>query len=172
MYYRVFATFFIVLFFSSNISAIATGGDPPGSISVTTPNQNGNYTVSWTKPLEPGTYSLSSNSISAFAPTPIPKPTPIPTLYQYRLYVSKNGGSWANVLYNVPTLSHAVVGQSNGSYRYSVKACTFYQCSVSTYSRTIVIADTPVTDGREVQYIHTDLLGSPVAESDQDGEIK
>lgn len=173
MYYRVFATFFIVLLFSSNISAIATGGDPPASVSVTTPNQNGDYIVSWTAPFVcSGTICLSSMSISAA--TPLQTPTAIPTIYSYRLYVSKNGGSWTTVvLQNAYTLSHAVVGQTNGSYQYSVKACTFYQCSPEKFSNTVVVgaAPPPPPSSNQVIFIHTDLLGTPSVETDENGDV-
>ena len=107
--------------------------------------------------------ALGSSSLSAFIS--------IPTLYQYRLDVSKNGGSWTSVLYNVYTLTHSVIGQTDGSYQYSVRACTFFQCSVRKYSSTVVIASPPASGGGTVQFIHTDLLGSPVATSDEQGNI-
>lgn len=61
---------------------------------------------------------------------------------------------------------------SYGAYYFRVKACIGVECSGYTYSgQTMVINQAPDSSSRRVIYVHTDLLGSPSAETNAAGNL-
>lgn len=121
----------------------------PASISTNSPNSDGSITVSW---------GVASGNV-----------------YNYQLEESKNGGAYTNVYagtLRTKTLSNRTQGST---YTYRVRASAGSN-GLYKYSgwRTSAAVSVPIPPSVEssVIYIHTDLLGSPVAESNEAGEIE
>ncbi|MCG9771338.1 fibronectin type III domain-containing protein [Pseudoalteromonas piscicida] len=55
---------------------------------------------------------------------------------------------------------------SPNKYRYRLKACNTHGCSSWSYSNEVSVKEKPI-QSKGIVFIHTDLLGSPVAESSQ-----
>lgn len=60
---------------------------------------------------------------------------------------------------------YSITGKANGTYNYYVDTC--YQ--TCTRSNTVAVT---VNRGKKVIFVHTDLLGSPVAETDKNGNVQ
>jgi len=84
----------------------------------------------------------------------------------YNIEKSLNMGGWTSAIDGDTGLSETF-NLGNGSWRFRVMACNDFNCtSASSASSPVTI-----TGSREVQFIHTDLLGSPVATSNKEGNI-
>ncbi|MCF7516447.1 fibronectin type III domain-containing protein [Pseudoalteromonas sp. L23] len=80
--------------------------------------------------------------------------------------VKVNDGSWTNSKVYLGT-SDVFKDLNPSTYQYRVRACGYTQdCSGWSYSNQVRVEDKPVQLKKTV-FIHTDLLGSPVAESNQ-----
>lgn len=81
----------------------------------------------------------------------------------YRLEQKFNSGAWQPV-YSGPELTYPAVVTS-GTYVYRVQACANDMCSGYKNSATVNVAGTKTDYSSRVIFIHTDLLGSPAAET-------
>lgn len=109
-------------------------------------------------------------------------PVDIPVNYEYQLYRSENyGASWdylgflSKAVGVMPPYKSVHRDNSIGTYQYKAKIClndvgTEEVCS--KFSDVVTVSVTESLAIPAVIYIHTDLLGSPVAESDEQGRVK
>ncbi len=88
-----------------------------------------------------------------------------PTASSYTLQERRNANSWQNIT----TQSSRAFSRyrSDGEYIYRVKACNISGCS--NWQTSINVT---VRLEKQVIFIHTDLLGSPAAESNMNGDIE
>lgn len=102
-----------------NITADWTAPGAPGGVSASNPDGAGAHRVSWNAP-------------SGAVP-----------VVEYRVYRSKNGGSYQH--YSTVSSTYKDTGsQYNGTYRYKVKACNGTGCSAySTASNLVTVARAP-----------------------------
>ncbi|TQV65649.1 hypothetical protein FKG94_28400 [Exilibacterium tricleocarpae] len=122
----------------------------PASINTNTPDSTGRIVVSWGAP--------GGN------------------IHDYQLEESRNGGAYANV-YTGTSRTKTLTNRNQGStYRYRVRASAgshgIYKYGGWRTSSSVSVPTAPPAVGSRVIYIHTDLLGSPVAESNEQGEIE
>ena len=136
--------FHVTLFYKIPVPGI------PTSINTNTPDSTGTITVSW---------GAASG-----------------TIHNYQLEESRNGGTYTHVYtgtLRTATLTSRIQGSS---YRYRVRASAgshgLYQYSDWRVAAPVNVPIAPPPPGSRVIYIHTDLLGSPVAESNEAGELE
>ncbi|WP_308365245.1 MULTISPECIES: Ig-like domain-containing protein [unclassified Microbulbifer] len=86
----------------------------------------------------------------------------------YKIRERFNGNAWGSYVSTGSSSARSVNDNLNGKYRYRIVACNANGCGAEGVSSPVVVDSSP---GTSVIYIHTDLLGSPVAESDELGEI-
>jgi hypothetical protein len=88
------------------------------------------------------------------------------TLQEAFCGTSCNSLNWQTVALNTSALTLNRTVNSSGIWAYRLMACTStYICS--GYSQ---VATTEIKR-RSVAFIHSDLLGTPVAQSDKDGDV-
>jgi len=133
---------------NSTVSAIVVSTGPVIPAAPNTPTSNsyantGTYTISWNVPSGVTSYTLEERK--------------------------NNTGSWT-VFAGFTTNSKGFTCQSNGAYDYRVKACNSAGCSsFSAISTDVVVSNNSC---RRIRFIHTDLLGSPVSETDEQGSVQ
>lgn len=98
---------------------------------------------------------------------------------EYTVQESKNNGTWRTLITGPATdfgsvnqdLMYSSTNVQPGSYRYRVKACRGTQCTAYKTSSTVTVTDPNEHPESRVIFIHTDLLGSPAAETDINGNL-
>lgn len=116
--------------------------DPPSSVSLPPTSSDGSYQLAW--------------QASGLAD-------------HYEVAEKFNTKNWTPFASVGSTLFVDYSNKPNGTYRYQVRACNVSGCSGSVIPNSVVVDLTP---GKTVRFVHTDLLGSPVVESDEAGETK
>lgn len=108
-------------------------------------------------------------------------PLDVPLNHEYRIYESTdNGVTWVYTSYISraaglqPPFISIRTNSDIGTYQYKAKIClndvgTAEVCS--RFSEVVTVSVVESIGSPRVIYIHTDLLGSPVAESDQQGRV-
>lgn len=91
--------------------------------------------------------------------TPPPDAEPGTT---YQITITAPDGTTS--IQNTPASSLNVPLSELGQYTFTIETCVSGSCSGA---RTVIVTSTPV--GRKVVYIHTDALGSPAAETNEQG---
>lgn len=87
----------------------------------------------------------------------------------YVLEQIKSGGAYAEVYRGTEVIYAALVDP--GSYKFRVKACkNTAECSGYHESAAVNVISTTPNSSRRVIFLHTDLLGSPAAETTEDGK--
>jgi hypothetical protein len=94
---------------------------------------------------------------------------PLPTVNvdNLKLEVSKNSGPWEHILYTQAT-SYTQSQLSDGSYKYRL---TVVSLDNPEQSDSFVSNGVIIPPPKKVIFIHTDLLGTPVAESRKNGGV-
>jgi hypothetical protein len=82
--------------------------------------------------------------------------------------IQSTGVNWAPPVTTDP-ITHLQSGYD--SYYFRVSACNSVGCSLPKLAGQIKVNDPKIDTSRRVIYIHTDLLGSPSAETDQNGKL-
>ena len=91
---------------------------------------------------------------------------------KYVLEQQRNGGSWTSLYSGSATSKSTNLSATPGLYYFRVKACNTTECSAYTLSgQTQSVLGAPNSNKSRVIYIHTDLLGSPTAETDENGNL-
>lgn len=85
----------------------------------------------------------------------------------YVLQQQVSGGTWAEVFRGSEREYAAVVPPA--TYLYRVQACNSASCSSYQVSGQVKVSGSTASTDRRVIFIHTDLLGSPAAETDELG---
>ncbi len=93
------------------------------------------------------------------------------TAFKYELQESVNYGAWTTLTNNTTLTNYSRTGLNNGSYKYRVRAYNSSGWSGFRVS-SLVSVNIQNTKGKQVIYIHTDLLGSLVAETDVNGDVQ
>ncbi len=88
-----------------------------------------------------------------------------PTASSYTLQERRDANSWQNI--TTQSSSSLSRYRSDGDYIYRVKACNISGCSNWQTSKSVA-----VRLEKQIIFIHTDLLGSPTAESNMNGDIE
>lgn len=127
----------------TDVHAVAVALVPvaPGAVDVPAANATGNYSVAWGSALRAETYELAEEF---------------------------NTTGWSAFGAQGNVLARAYSGKGDGLYRYRVRACNANGCGPVVTSSYLVIDRTP---GRQVRFIHTDVLGSPAVETDETGSL-
>jgi predicted phage tail protein len=88
-----------------------------------------------------------------------------PTASSYTVQERRGANAWQNV--TTQSSRNLSRYRSDGEYTYRVKACNISGCSnwQTSISATVMLE-------KQIIFIHTDLLGSPVAESNINGDIE
>ena len=129
--------------------------------------------------------AINALAIPPLAPQTVIAPTNISTGATVRLswssvsYATKyvveqqrDGGNWALLYTGAATSTSTNLSNTPGLYYFRVKACNATECSAYTMSgQTQAVIGAPNSSKRRVIYIHTDLLGSPAAETDENGNL-
>jgi hypothetical protein len=116
--------------------------DAPATVSLPSASSDGSYTLSWSAVNGSSSYQVSEKIKQA---------------------------SWGEFASVGNTTQRNFSGQFNGQFQYRVRACNVGGCGLETTSATITVSrDTAY----RIEFIHTDLLGSPVTESDNTGALK
>ena len=90
------------------------------------------------------------------------------TVSHYELQRSFNGGGWSTIQ-STGDLTRQETGRTQGTHSYRVRACDGGNCSAYTASKAVSVSSADYTSTRRVIFIHTDLLGTPAAETDESG---
>lgn len=93
----------------------------------------------------------------------------VPGASYYKIREKFNGDAWGNYTSVGSNSSWSARDNLNGKYSYGIVACKANGCGAEGVSPPVIVDLYP---GTQVIYIHTDLLGSPVVESDEQGQIR
>lgn len=86
----------------------------------------------------------------------------------YVLEQRESTGQWIQVYEGSELIYPAAL--TNGSFTFQVKACAVSSmCSAYKVSNVISVSGSQVKTNRRVVFVHTDLLGSPAAETNEQG---
>jgi hypothetical protein len=116
--------------------------DPPSTLNLPSTSANGNYILSWSSVIDAISYEVSEKI---------------------------NKAPWGEFVSVGSTTQKNFDGQFNGQFQYRVRACNVGGCG--DYRISSVITISRASDYR-IDYIHSNLLGSPVMESDSSGDVK
>jgi hypothetical protein len=87
---------------------------------------------------------------------------------KFQIHALNSQGQWV-VITTTESLSLTLAGNNAGYSSFRVVACNYSTCAnTGSWSETIYL----ITPVRNIIFIHTDLLGSPVAETDLDGIVQ
>lgn len=111
----------------------------PASVSVPGTSSSGDYSVTW--PAASGAT-------------------------RYEIAEEYNSAGWGQFTSVSTSLTKAYSSKPAGRYRYQVRGCNDSGCSNPTTSGYLIVDRTP---GKQVRFIHTDVLGSPATETDETG---
>jgi hypothetical protein len=95
--------------------------------------------------------------------------SPVIDAISYEVSEKINKAPWGKFFAVGNTTQRLFNGQFNGQFQYRVRACNIGGCGA--YRESSVITVSRSSDYR-IDYIHSNLLGSPVMESDSKGNVK
>jgi len=84
----------------------------------------------------------------------------------YKLQEKKNTGGWSALTNHTTSRRYSRTGRADANYTYRVTACNTAGCD--NYWRT---SNTVKVSSKTVIFIHTDLLGSPIVETNANGAV-
>ena len=91
------------------------------------------------------------------------------TATKYQLQESVNSSAWTTLTSTATSTNYSRSGRRNSRYKYQVRA---YNNSGWSGYRISSIVNVQNVKSKQIIFIHTDLLGTPVTETDENGDVQ